>query len=143
MSIGDITTRPSRTNAGMARDWWPLQFPDALVALNDEPYFYAGYSIMAASVMGQPAKVAGRVRHAIQVSGTFGSGDTIVVNGTLDGVNWAALGLYAATTPVTVATSIAAAGIYMVALQVPLVLITITGGTLAGSSLNVTIASRF
>jgi hypothetical protein len=149
MAIATNTQRPSRTNAGMARDYWPLQFPDAVDALpgaGQGSFVYPGIALLTNSTNPVIAKVNGRVRHAVQVVGTFGSGESVAIQGSIDGVNWATLGLYAVSSPTTAITAITSttgAGIYMVALQLPLILLQVSGGMATGSSLTITLASRY
>jgi hypothetical protein len=147
MSIATNTQRPSRTNAGMARDYWPLQFPDAVDTLpgaGQGSFVYPGIALLTNSLNPVVAKVDGRVRHAIQIAGTFGASESVALQGSIDGVNWATLALYSAFAPATAVTAITSgAGIYMVALQLPLVLLQVTGGNASGSNLTITLASRY
>lgn len=147
MSIATNTQRPSRTSAGMARDYWPLQFPDAVDTIpgaGQGSFVYPGIALLTNSLNPTIAKVDGRVRHAIQIAGTFGASESVAVQGSIDGVNWATLALYSVMAPTTTVLAITSiAGIYMVALQLPLVLLQITGGSASGSDLTVTLASRY
>ena len=74
-----------------------------MAMLTAEPQFFmAAYPLQFSLITGATAismetyemQVLGRIRHAIQVSGTFTA--TVLVEGSLDGVNWDTLASVAA-----------------------------------------------
>ena len=62
-----------------------LSNPAALIV--GDPVYLADLGLA-----GQPITVQGRYYHSVQVSGLIGSGDSVQIQSTNDGVNWANLG---------------------------------------------------
>jgi|SRR5579872_2817042 len=85
-----------RTNTAIKRNW-----PNP------------GFQLVANSNAADPVDVDGRYTHTVQVTGiAVSSGDTLVIQASLDGVNYYNLPVTPSTLTPTAVTTIAANGIY-------------------------------